>query len=75
VCKHALGLLTSPYDIWKKGDFAAKNTVLRLVFAERPAYDPKSGLQTAEITFPFRWLRALESREVEMVEGAGFEPA
>jgi hypothetical protein len=67
VFEHAVRLLVNPYAIWENGDFAWKNAVLKLVFAERVPYDRKTGLRTPKTTFPFRWLDGLERREVEMV--------
>ena len=75
VFEHAVRLLTSPYEVWENSDSARKNAVLRLVLAERVAYDRKNGLRTPKTSFPFQWLSALKGDEVEMVEGAGFEPA
>ena len=75
VFEHAVRLLVNPYAIWENGDSAWKNAVLKLVFAERVAYDRKTGLRTPKTTFPFKWLSGIQVDGVEMVEGAGFEPA
>ena len=65
--EHAVRLLASPYDVWESGDFAWKNAVLKLVFAERAVYDRKSGLRTPKTAFPFNWLSQIKADEVEVV--------
>lgn len=74
VLEHAVRLLVNPYAIWENGDFAWKNAVLKLVFAERVAYDRKTGLRTPKTTFPFKWLSDVQVDTVQMVGDDGFEP-
>jgi hypothetical protein len=37
--------LSSPSDIWRKGDLAMRKLVVRLAFAELPLYDRETGFR------------------------------
>lgn len=71
----SMGFLASPYEIWEKGGFDLRRTVLRLVFAAPLEYSRKDGVRTPETTFPFKALRFLEDSNLKMVRAAGLEPA
>ena len=73
--ERSMRFLSSPYDIWKKGDLETKKAVLRLVYSEPMIIDREKGVQTAETTFPFKALRFMESSDMKMVPAAGLEPA
>ncbi len=70
----AMTFIAKPYEIWAKGDLAAKRTVLRLVFTEPVTVNLKEGVRTTETTFPFKVLRFLTSTDCKMVHPTGFEP-
>ena len=72
--EHAMMLIANPRALWDTGDFAYRNTVLRLCFAEAPHYCRKNGFRTPESAYPFRVLRQLGSDESQMAEEEGFEP-
>lgn len=69
----SLKFLANPYEIWKKGDFAMKRIVLRLIFAQPLEYSRKEGVRTAETTFPFKVLRFLSTTDLKMVHPTRFE--
>ncbi|MDP2582290.1 recombinase family protein [Shimia thalassica] len=70
----AMRFLSSPYDIWEKGDLASKRTVLRLVFSQPLALSLKEGIRTPETTFPFKVLQFLSGTDCKMVPPHGLEP-
>lgn len=70
----ALRFLSSPWNIWKKGDIALQKTVLRLAFLDPVAYSRKQGLRTAEIALPFKVLAGFKCNQCEMAHRGGFEP-
>lgn len=71
----ALKFLASPWNIYKNGSLALKQTVLRLVLAEPLHYCRQNGYRTAKITFPFKVLADFSKQKCEMVGQAGLEPA
>lgn len=70
----AMRFLSSPYDIWEKGDLVSKRTVLRLVFSQPLALNLKEGIRTPETTFPFKVLRFLSSSDCKMAPPHGCDP-
>ena len=70
----SMAFLASPWDIWEKGSYEVKRTVLRLAFAAPLSVSRKSGLRTAKTTLPFKALRFLSTSESHMVPQEGLEP-
>ena len=70
----AMRFLANPYEIWTKGGFSIKRTVLRLVFAGPLAFSRKEGLRTAETTYPFKVLHHLAGIDCKVVPPYGLEP-
>ncbi len=70
----ALEFLANPWNIYEKGGFALKRTVLKLAFAEPLRYSRNEGYRTAEITFPFKVLADFSTLKCGMVEPRGIEP-
>ena len=62
-----LKFLSSPWNIYQNGSHAAKQTVLRLAFAEPPRYCRNEGYGTPKTTFPFKVLGDLTGVNEEMV--------
>lgn len=50
--------LSSPSDIWRRGDLAMRKLVVRLAFAEMPLYDANAGFRTPVTALPFKMLAA-----------------
>ena len=71
----SMKFLSSPYDIWEKGDLTVKKTVLRLVFSCPLTVSRKTGVQTGETTYPFKALDYLETINPNMVRIKGLEPS
>ena len=63
----ALRFLSSPWNIYKNGDFAIRQTVLRLAFAEPLRYSQNGVYGTPEFSFPFRYLEGSSGSKSEMV--------
>ncbi len=63
----ALKFFANPWNIYKNGDFAMRQTVLRLVFSEPLKYGQNGVYGTPELSFPFRYLGAISGSKSEMV--------
>ena len=63
----SLKFLSSPWNIWKNGDFALRQTVLRLAFSEPLRYSLDGVYGTPEYSFPFRYLGGFSGSKSEMV--------
>ena len=64
----------NPYQLWVYGGYQEKRTVLKLVFSERLTWNRKGLYRTTQVSIPFRFLDKF-SENLEMVPGAGLEPA
>ncbi len=67
--------LANPWTLWASGQFALKQIVLRLAFAERISYCREKGYRTPKIALPFKLLEDFRMGKYEMVRTAGLEPA
>lgn len=67
--------IRNPYSLWLSEDLEDKRMVLKLAFAQRLAYDKKTGFRTAEKSLPFTVLGNISTQESVLVEGEGFEPS
>ncbi len=63
----SMKFLSSPYNIWEKGDLTVKKTVLRLVFSNPLTVSRKTGVQTGETTYPFKALDYLDKTNKNVV--------
>ncbi|MEC8669050.1 MAG: recombinase zinc beta ribbon domain-containing protein, partial [Pseudomonadota bacterium] len=63
----SLKFLANPWNIWEKGSYELKRTVLRMAFSEPLRVSRETGLRTAETTLPFKALRFLSTTESQMV--------
>lgn len=63
----ALNFLANPWNIYKKGDFTLRQTVLRLVFSKPLTYGQNGVYGTPELSFPFRYLAGISGEKSEMV--------
>ena len=70
----ALTFLSNPWQLYEKGTFALKRTVLKLAFAQPLRYQRNEGYRTAEITFPFKVLADFLQQKCGLVEPRGIEP-
>ena len=57
----AMAFLANPWNLYQKGSFAMRQTVLRLAFAEPLRYRRNEGYRTAKITFPFKVLAEIST--------------
>ena len=69
----SLKFLSSPWNIWKNGDFALRQTVLRLAFSEPLRYSLNGVYGTPEFSFPFTYLGGFSGSKSEMVLPERFE--
>jgi hypothetical protein len=67
----ALRFLSSPWKIYKNGDYAMRQTVLRLAFAAPLRYSQNSMYGTPELSFPFKYLGGFSGQKSEMVQREG----
>jgi site-specific DNA recombinase len=72
--EHALAFLANPWNLYEKGEFTFKRTVLKLAFAEPLRYSRNEGYRTAKTTFPFKVLADFSTQKCGMVEPRGIEP-
>ena len=63
----ALGFLANPWNLYKNGDHAMRQTVLRLAFAEPLRYSQNGVYGTPEFSFPFKFLGEFSGLRREMV--------
>jgi hypothetical protein len=63
----SLKFLSSHCNIWKNGDFAMRQAVLRLAFAEPLRYSQKGVYETPKLSFPFKYLGEFLVSKSEMV--------
>ena len=63
----ALRFLSSPWSIYKNGDYVMRQTVLRLAFLEPLRYGQNGVYGTPEFSFPFKALAGFSGQESEMV--------
>ena len=63
----SLKFLSSPWNIWKNGDFTMRQTVLRLAFAEPLRCSQNGVYETPKFTFPFKYLGNFLESKSEMV--------
>ncbi|GGE19072.1 hypothetical protein GCM10011360_04830 [Primorskyibacter flagellatus] len=70
----AMRFLSSPWEIWIKGDLTWKRNVLRLAFVEPISYRKGEGVRTPKITLPFKALEEFQTGKNEMAHPRGFEP-
>lgn len=69
------GFLKNPLVIWESGDINAKRLTLKLVFAEKLAYHPDLGFETAQKSKFVGLFEAISANNSQDVEMAGIEPA
>ena len=63
----SLKFLSSPWNIWKNGNFAMRQTVPRLAFAEPLRCSQNGVYETPKFSFPFKYLGNLLEPKSEMV--------
>ncbi|WP_371157009.1 recombinase family protein [Jannaschia sp. 2305UL9-9] len=63
----SLKFLSSPWNIWKNGDFTTRQTVLRLAFNEPLRCSQNGVYETPNLSFPFRYLGNFMEPKSEMV--------
>ncbi len=74
VYRTACSFLSSPWNIWKKGDFEERRMLLRLCFPGKIHYAREGGYRTAGIAAPFRLLETLRLPKNGLVGPEGLEP-
>ena len=70
----AFSFLSSPSKIWALGKLEYQKLVLRLTFADRLEWCPKTGFRTPKTTLPFKALGDVMRPFDGMAERVGFEP-
>ncbi|GFE65539.1 recombinase family protein [Litoreibacter roseus] len=63
----SLKVLSRPWEIYKNGSYAVRQTVLRLVFSKPLTYSHEGVYGTVETTLPFKVLGGINNEKCEMV--------
>lgn len=63
----SLKFLSRPWEIYKNGTYAVRQTVLRLAFSKPLTYSPEGVYGTPKTTLPFKVLGGLDNEKCEMV--------
>lgn len=63
----SLKFLARPWEIYKNGTYAVRQTVLRLAFSKPLTYSPEGVYGTPKTTLPFKVLGGLDNEKCEMV--------
>ncbi|MFD2740459.1 hypothetical protein ACFSUD_12805 [Sulfitobacter aestuarii] len=63
----SLRFLSNPWEIYEKGSYALRQTVLRLAFVEPLRYHPNGVYGTPKFAFPFKALAGFSMPKSEMV--------
>ena len=63
----SMRFLSKPWEIYKNGSYAVRQTVLRLVFSEPLTFTPEGVYGTPKTTLPFKVLGAFSAKKCEMV--------
>ncbi|MCU7839796.1 MAG: recombinase family protein [Candidatus Thiodiazotropha sp. (ex Troendleina suluensis)] len=71
----AMQYLSNPHQLWACGGFVEKRAVLKLTLTERLVWDRKGLYRTPDLSLPFRMLGDFCVQKMQMVPGAGIEPA
>ena len=67
----SMAFLANPWNLWETGELEDRRAVLKLVFAGNLTYSRESGLQTPEISLPFKVLEDFSGQKREMAPRAG----
>ncbi|UZD92131.1 recombinase family protein [Cognatishimia activa] len=59
----AFRFLANPWNIWERGDLAARRLVLRLAFQSPISYDREEGIRTPFLALPFKALAGVNMLE------------
>ncbi len=70
----AMDFLANPWKLWSSGRLEDRQTVLKLVFADRLRYARNEGFRTADLSLPFKVLTDFSGAEKRMVDATGIEP-
>ena len=63
----SMKFLSSPWNVWKNGDFTMRQTVLRLAFVEPLRYGQNGVYENPKFAFPFKYLEGIKCQKSEMV--------
>ena len=66
--------LANPWKLWDSGQLRDRQTVLKLVFADKLRYTRESGYRTADLSLPFKMLNDFSAAKSGMVDASGIEP-
>ena len=70
----AFSFLANPCSVWKKDGLEGKRTVLKLALEGPITWDWNEGVQTANLSLPFKVLQDKNQLKNVMAERVGFEP-
>ena len=70
----AFTFLSNPWSLWENGSLEDRRIVLRLTLNSHLQYDWNEGVQTPEISLPFKVLSDAAASGAVMADRVGFEP-
>lgn len=71
----AFEFIGNPWKLWQNGTFEDKRIVLKLTLDSHLEYDWNEGVQTPEMSLPFKVLTAACNPKSNLAEREGFEPS
>lgn len=74
VLQTSLDFIASPWNLWETGNLEDRRAMAKLVFADHLIYCRENGLQTPEISLPFKALKEISAPKEGMAHPSGFEP-
>jgi site-specific DNA recombinase len=69
----AMDFLANPWKLWESGQLKDRQTVLKLVFADKLRYARKDGFRTTDLSLPFKILTDFSGAKSKMVGGERVE--
>ena len=73
--KLTLKFLGTPAETWKNSSKQGKIMLHNMIFTQNPTYSLKGGFGTPKLSLPFGIKRQIVSKDDDLVDPTGFEPA
>jgi len=70
----AMSFFANPLILWRSEHLATRQTVLKLAFAQAPAYSRETGFSNPEMALPFKLLEGFCNKDSQVADRKGFEP-
>ena len=70
-----LNFLENPQKLWASGRLVHQQTVMKLAFADPPAYSRENGFSNPKTPLPFNILQEICMNKSQVADREGFEPS